>query len=175
MKARFVATVILSLFVCVALCGCSAGLAQPLGIVEVDNQPVTTFRFYVCGAVEREGYVEVVAGSSYDMAIRLAGVLDKTVWPEYSATTVNGEFTQILLNYYDGEKICDSVNANSALIAGRLPVEGISDEIVNKLADYIDAYGKISNKQRLAEALGDDYSDNYYKFFVAEEDYEEID
>ena len=172
MKARLATTVILVLFVCVMLSGC-ATFAPPLGIVDVPKQPATTFRLYVSGAVEREGYVEVVAGSSYDTAIRLAGLLKETVLPSYAATTVNGDFTQIVLSYYDGEKVCDSINANSLLIANRLRVYGISDEIVNKLADYIDLHGKISNKQCLAEALGDDYQSNYYKFFVAEKDYEE--
>ena len=172
MKVRFATTVILFLFVCVMLSGC-ATFASPLGRVDVDNQPITTFRFYVCGAVEREGYVNVVAGNSYDTAIRLAGLLPESVLPGYAATTVNGDFTQIVLSYYDGEKVCDSINANSLLIANRLSVNAISDEIVNKLADYIDLHGKISNKQCLAEALGDDYQSNYYKFFVAEKDYEE--
>ena len=173
MKVRFTTTVILFLFVSVVLCGCDEIFASPFGNVNVPDQPSKSFSFYVCGAVEREGYVEVAAGSSYDVAIRLAGLLPESVLPSYAATTVNGDFTQIILNYYDGETVRDSINANSILIVWRWHVDGISDEIVNKLADYIDEYGKISNRQRLADALGCDYLDNYYKFFVAEEDYEE--
>lgn len=146
---------------------------MPLGRVEIPIQATATFRIYVCGAVEQEGYVEVAAGSAYGEVIRRAGILPVSVIPSYAATTVNGSVKQVVVNYHDGQEERECINVNSALIAGRLPIDGISEEIVNKLADYLEQHGKISNRQQLAVALGDGYYHNFYKFFVAEEDYEE--
>ena len=172
MKARFFTTVILLLFLCAIFCSCDGIFNSPFRSEYIENQPAKTFRLYVYGAVAREGYYEVQAGSAYDKAIQLAGILTVSVLPTFAATTVDGNLTQVAVNYYDGQTARECVNVNSDLVKGRYPVEGISDEIVTKLADYVDVHGKITNKQQLEVALGDDYSTNFYKFFVAEEDYE---
>ena len=170
MKTRLVTTVIL-LLVCVTLCGCSV-LSSPLGPVDVLNQvEVKTVRIYICGAVEREGYYEVKIGTDYVEAVRLAGILPQSVLPTVNSSYVDGTVTNIIVGYFDGTNH-DSINANNVLIANRMPVNGLSDVVINKLADYIELHGKISNKKQLELALGDDYADNYYKLFIAEIDYE---
>ena len=129
-------------------------------------------KVYVCGAVACEGYVEVEAGSTYAQALQLAGLLTVSVLPSYASTTIDSSRTSIVVGYNDGqERQC--VNLKSTLIVLRTNIDGIAPEIVNKLADYIEEHGKFTNKQQLELALGADYLDNYYKFFVAEEDYEE--
>ena len=45
---------------------------------------------------------------------------------------------------------------------------------MDKLADYIEEHGKITDKTLLKQILGEDYADNYYKFFVSMDDYEKI-
>lgn len=141
--------------------------------VELPNRPQTTFRIYLSGAVERDGYYEVGAGTSYMQLFQQAGILSQTILPSFYSNLVDGSVTCFILDYYDGA-ICQSINVNSALIVGRLPVSGLSSEVVNKLADYIEYNGAISNRQQLKEALGSDYQDNYYKLYIAEADYEEV-
>ena len=164
------------LFLCIVFCGCDAFFNSPLSDVEIVNQAAgKTIRLYVYGAVEREGYVEVAAGSTYDVAIHSAGLLPESVLPSYAAVIVNENLTRVAVDYYDGSVARQCVNVNGVLVIGRFHVDGISDNIINMLADYIEQHGKISNKNELVAALGDDYSANFYKFFVAEEDYEEAD
>ena len=175
MKARFLTSVILLLFLCVVFCACDAFFDLPFSSLEIENQSGKTFRIYVYGAIENEGYVEVPSGSAYDTAIRIAGLLEQSVLPNFAATTVDGSLTQIAVEYNDGTKARESINVNGAVVLNRVPVEGISIDIINKIADYIEQHGRITNKQVLEKILGDDYSDNFYKFFVAEEDYEAAD
>ena len=174
MKTRFLTAVIL-LSVCVTLCGCSI-FSAPLGQLEVpNNQGENTVRIYICGAVEREGYYEAEVGTDYFDVLRLAGILpQKSVLPVFISDYVDGTVTNLIIGYYDGTNH-DSINANSILIARRLPVKGLDENVVNKLADFIEIHGKISNKKQIESALGDDYADNYYKLYVAEIDYEEAD
>lgn len=159
------------------LCGCSNnGLGSPLGDAEIGQSQSKMIRIYVCGAVEREGYYEVKVGTSYFELLQSAGLLYGTsVLPPFSSSYVDGRITKIIVGYYDGENEHDSINANSPLISARLTVDGLSAEVVNKLADYVNEYGKFVNKQQLEVALGNDYGDNYYKLFVAESDYEQAD
>lgn len=173
MKGRFLLTVIFLLVLCLALSGCGASF--PLQNVEIDNQPVDTYSIYVSGAVERDGYYEIDSGTTYTQLFQLAGLLPETVLPAFYTTPIDGSITRIILNYYDGEIACDSINANSPLIAARIPVNGLTEDVIDKLADYIEQYGKIHTRQQLQAALGDDYADNFYKLFVAEEDYENAD
>ena len=64
-----------------------------------------------------------------------------------------------------------SVNVNGGLILTRSRIDGIEADIINKLADYIETNGKITNRNMLKTALGDDYEDNYYKFYIDIDDY----
>ena len=175
MKRRHLTSVILLFTVCATLCGCGNCFVAPLTRVEVPIQvKIETVRIYICGAVEREGYYNVAIGTDYVEVLRLAGLLPESVMPTLSSSYVDGETKFVIVNYCD-ETFHYSINANSILIASRLPVNGLSDDVVNKLADYIDAHGKIANKLQLEQALGSDYADNYYKLFIAEEDYEKAD
>ena len=173
MRARFLTTVILLLLaVCVILCGCGI-FSSPLGKAEVPNQPSgDKIRIYICGAVEHEGYYYAEVGTDYVQVLRLAGLLPESVPPILNSSYVDGSINVIIVNYYDGGTQHVSINANSVLIVNRGPVDGLSEDVVNKLADYIEAHGKIANKNQLLQALGDDYYANYYKIFISEEDYE---
>ena len=176
MKMRFLTTVILFLFLCAILCGCDAFFSSPFNGIEIDNQTGNaTVRLYVYGAVANEGYVEVAVGSTYRDAIFLAGMLPESVLPSYALTIVENSLTRVAVNYYDRGVERQCVNVNGALILNRFDIEGISFEVVNKLADYIEKNGKITNKQTLEAVLGDDYLANFYKLYVAEEDYEKAD
>ena len=175
MRIRFNTTVTLLVALGVILCGCG-GCSPPLGKVEVPTKPETkTVRIYVCGAVEHEGYYEVKAGTDYYDVFRLAGILPQSAVPTLSSPYVDGSVTNLIVDFYDGSIRYSSVNANSVLIAMRQHVDGLSDRVVAKLADYLDQNGKITNKHQLELALGGDYADNFYKLFIAEIDYEEID
>lgn len=164
---------ILLIVACVALLGGCGSIQPPFGNVTLTTQQPSRYRIYVSGAVERDGYYEVEAGNDYFTVVQLAGSLRETVLPSLATTFIDGSVTELILGYYDGEARCDSINVNSELILFRIPIEGISTQIVNKLADYIIANGKITNRVQLQIALGDDYADNYYKLFIAEVDYEE--
>lgn len=90
---------------------------------------------------------------------------------DYSSNLVNGCISQIIINYIQNGLVFYSVNVNGASIIYRLNVENVSEKIVNKIADYIELNGSISNRTKLRAALGEDYEDNYYKFFIDEQDY----
>ena len=174
MKMRFFTTVILLIVVCVVLCGC-AFFSAPLSQAEITNRTANKVRIYVCGAVEREGYYEVEVGTDYAEVLRRAGALPQSVTPVLNSSYVDGNLDVIIVDYYDGQTKRVSIDANSVLICARKSVDGLSDEVVNKLADYIDAHGKIANKGQLEQALGRDYANNYYKLHIAEKDYEQTD
>lgn len=174
MKKSFVLALIL-LILCVTICGCDASTIFPLGDKQIEDKITETFRVYVCGAVQNEGYYEVRSGCDYQSVIMLAGIIEQTVFSNNSLTVVTSETAYIVVNYKENGVIYNSINANNPLIAAQLLEDGISLEIVNKIADYVEIFGKITNKQALATALGSDYEDNFFKFFVAMEDYEEVD
>lgn len=85
------------------------------------------------------------------------------------AAVSNGQV--IIVGFAEGDGRYYSVNANGAFVAARMDVDGVSAEVVNALADYIEAHGKVHNRTELRAALGDYYQDNYYKFYVSEVDY----
>lgn len=174
MKTRFLTTVILLLVICVTLCGC-VYFGAAFSDIEVPNQPKSEkIRIYIYGAVQREGYYEVEVGTDYMEVLALAGLLPQSIVPTLSSSYVDGTITVLPVGYYDGDTARSSINVNSILITSRMPVDGLSVAVVNKLADYIEIHGKITNKHQVLEALGDDYDENYYKLYVAEIDYEEV-
>ena len=173
MKARLTTTVIFLLILCLTFCGCDVGFH--FMAIEIDDVSQQTYRIYVSGAVERDGYYDVISGTDYLNLIQLAGILSVTVLPFMYTEVIDGSVIEIILDYYDGNQVRSSINANSVLIALRGEVEGLTDDVVNKLADYVELNGSFTNKQQVELALGFDYADNYYKLFIAEADYEEID
>ena len=172
MKKRFVPTVIFLLVLCVTLAACNVSL---LGDVQLPNHEQTTFKLYVSGAVARDGYYEVEAGTSYLELFQLAGILSQTQLPLFYANLVDGSVTCFILDYNVDGVVYNSVNVNGELIRNRRQIKGLSADVVNKLADYLEQHGTIRNRQQLSVALGEDYADNYYKLHVAEDDYEEAD
>ncbi|MCH5153531.1 MAG: hypothetical protein J1F68_06245, partial [Clostridiales bacterium] len=73
-------------------------------------------------------------GTDYVDVINLAGILPQSVLPMLTSSYVDGQVTVIAVGYYDGQMQHPSINANSDLIAARFPVEGLTEEVVNKLA-----------------------------------------
>ena len=170
---------LLILVLCLVFCGCDQSKISPWGektaqngVKNPENGVTVKLTIYVCGAVQSEGYIEVELGTSYYDVVALAGILSQTVLPTFASAYVDGSVNKIVIGYNDGETNRESINVNSALIAARLPVDGLSEDIVNKLADYIETNGKIANRHQLELALGEDFADNFYKLFVAENDYE---
>lgn len=158
------------MFLCVALSGCAD--LMPYGGEEIVGGVPATFTVYVCGAVENEGYYDVQAGTDLISLIQLAGVLEQSVLPTNYTDTINGKVEEVLVNYFDGEKTCYCIDANSPLIARRFPVDGLPAEVVDLLADWLDAHGVIRNKRQLKQALGSYANDYHYRFYIAKENYE---
>ena len=171
MKRLNVAVIFVILAICcLPLCGCD-NCNNPWADKNIPDASAVTFCVYVCGAVRVEGYVEVETGSTYLDAIAQAGLLAQSYLPDFVGSLVVADsvvvvgFAQYGVNY-------QSVNVNGTYVKHRMPVDGVPFAVINKIADYIDKYGKVTNKEQLKIILGDDYADNYYKFFVAEGDYE---
>lgn len=113
-------------------------------------------------------------GRRLQHAVEEAGIIAQTYLPDFPYTLVKSTTKQLAVNYFDGEKMCYCVNVNGPLITLRTNVENVSPQVVDKLADYIEEHGKITDKTLLKQILGEDYADNYYKFFVSMDDYEKI-
>lgn len=161
---------IILLIALVALCGCS----MPLKPVQTPSNTIdktSKYTVYVSGAVVNDGYITVDAGSDYYSLLDKAGLLDCSAMIEYSSSTVNGNITEIIVNYKQGNRTFYSVNVNGTAVVYKLSVENVSASVVNKLANYIEFHGFINNRDELYDALGDDYADNYYKFFIDIQDY----
>lgn len=173
MKRRLRATVIFLLFLCVLLSACSD--LTPYATEEFPHGVASCFTVYVCGAVENEGYFTVRAGTSYVALAELAGLVEQSVLSEWYTDAVDGGTEELVVRYYDGSEIRDCINANSPLIATRSEVDGLPADVVDLLADWIEAHGKLRNKQQLEEALGGYAQDYYYRLFIAREDYEKAD
>ena len=169
MKTRITVTVIMISIICLLLCACGGGT---LGEDELADRQPQTVSIYVCGAVENEGYYEINLGADYNELLGMAGLLTVSVPPTFSSSFVDGSVTNVIVSYTDGKNAHNVINVNSQLITNRFEVDGLTSDVVNRLADYIEAHGKIGNRKQLGQALGDDYDDNYYKLFVAEIDYE---
>ena len=180
MKKNCALILILLLSACLLLCACDASKMFPWGDKTVNNNDgkLKTFTIYVYGAVENEGYYEVEEGSTYLDAIVQAGMLAQSIPPQSAESLVNGKQTSIVVQYAEDGKVRDCTDVNSAFFLLRDPnlFDGVfSQEVVNKLADYLQS-GTIHNKQVLREVLGeDDYEHYHYKLYVAEADYEKAD
>lgn len=132
------------------------------------------FSVYVCGAVENEGYINIFEGTDYQSLIFEAGYISQTIMPKTPYAVVNESVSVLVLNYFDGQKECYCINVNGAVVLDKLPCENISPQVIEKLHNYIVANGKITDRTQLKQILGNDYQDNFYKFFVSESDYEKV-
>lgn len=169
---RLAVAVIFILAICMTLAGCGI---SPYGADRAENVGENYFDIYVCGAVEREGYYRVKAGTSCTDVIALAGILPQSMLPAWYTDTVTVRTKELVVNYYDGEQLRYCVNANSPEIAYRMSIDGIPDEVVALIADYTEAHGTICNKAQLSTALGEWAEEYCYRFYVAAEDYEAAD
>ena len=162
---------------CLLFAGCDNSMSPWGGeyVGDTDNTP-KTYKVYVCGAVENEGYYQVTAGETYYQAIIQAGLLPQSALPANFSSIVNEQQLPVIVSYRENGLTRECINANSEFIRERFPYEALSDEVVNKLADYLCEFGKITNKSILHAVLGeDDYKNYYFKLYIAEADYEEVD
>lgn len=131
----------------------------------------TTYRVYICGAVQTEGYYIVMQGTTIGDAIAYAGILPQTVLPPNAQDQVQSN-CQIIVQYYQDDTFCDTINVNGIYVKNNLTVTNISADVIEKLHNYYTENGAITSKQILKQILTDEqYQQNFYKFFVAEEDY----
>lgn len=172
MKRGLTVVVILLLAVTMLLYGCDTALA-PLSIQDNEKTSVC-YKVYVSGAVENDGYYNVLQGATVLDAITQAGILDKTVLPENVYETIKQD-TAIYLDYLQNYEIRFSIDLNGGLIAYNVNVEGIDADVIESIRNYVFANGKITNKNVLKLILGEKYADNYYKFYIGAEDYEASD
>lgn len=180
MTIKFTAIIILVFVVLLTLCGC---LSQSLAGVNIDadknsnvdssdKNPSDYDRVvYVSGAVQNDGYVTVPQICDYKSLLNIAGITNSTATLMNISTLIPNNSKCIVFNFMlDGTEYF-SVNVNGGLILTRSRIDGIEADIINKLADYIETNGKITNRNMLKTALGDDYEDNYYKFYIDIDDY----
>ena len=175
MKKKFL-QVVLILFILTLYFMFSACNESLLAFKEYESLSIIprAFSVYVCGAVEREGFVNVEEGASLDSVVYLAGIIPQTVIPDNLQKMVTENDKVVSLQYFDGQKLRYCVNLNGVVIQNRLAVAGIDADIINKIADYYVLHGKITDRNLLKSILGPDYQENYYKFFVDVTDYEKV-
>ena len=135
-----------------------------------------TYKIYVCGAVENEGYYELAEGATYLDAILKAGRLDCSYLRDNANSLVNGLQSAMIVQYIEDGKVYDCYDVNWEYFGFVLPAVGLSETVVSKIAEYRNKHGKIANKAVLLAILGEeDYANYYYKLYIAEADYEEAD
>lgn len=182
--------ILLLLFVSLILCGC---ISQPLQEQVIETNTNTNFddtnynantsnptntdddsakrTLYVSGAVQTDGYVTIPQLCDYKTVLEIVGLTECSLMPEDVTRLVDEGIDHWFVDYtYDGINYL-SVNVNGVYVITRATIEGLDPLIVNKLADYIEAYGTITNRDQLRLALGDCYESNYYKFYIDQLDY----
>lgn len=158
----------LIILICLLLCSCSA----PYSEREIPSKNPTYYNIYVSGAVENDGYFSFVAGGDFREVLTEAGVITDVTYFSYDLSRLlTRDITEIIFNYSLNGVMHYSVNVNSALIISRSYIENVEPRVVDKLADYIEHNGKITNREDMRQALGEDFNDNFYKFFISEQDY----
>lgn len=180
MKKNCAFVLILVVALTLAFSACDGSKTSPWGDKTIENNDGTPkiYSIYVCGAVKNEGYYEVEEGATYRNAIMQAGLLAQSFQSQHNDGLVNAQKTAIVVQYVADGIPHDCIDVNNAYFALRDPLlfDGLSEAVVTKIADYLEAVGKIRNKKVLREVLGEDYYENYhYKLYVAEADYEKAD
>lgn len=160
-----------------ALCGC---IAQPYAkqIITVNkhngntvgDEPVAR-QLYVSGAVERDGFITVPTVCEYKTVFDAVGILTYSAVPANVREFVNSNADEYIVGFVFNNVAYEAINVNGSMVTSRYDVEGVDSRVVSKLADYIETYGKVTNREQLKLALGGDYKDNYYKFYIAVTDY----
>ena len=176
MKKNCCFALILISVLCLTFCGCDLSKMSPWADKITNNNSIKTktYAVYVYGAVQNEGYYEMENGDTYFYAISKAGLLEQSWLPTNVNSLVNDQQLSIAVQYKEDGIVYDCISVNHQFILMRYSVPGLSDDVVNNIADYYEIYGKITNKTVLRAVLGDDDYENYhYKLFIAETDYEE--
>lgn len=177
MKKYFGLAWILIISLCVILCGCERAALSPWSAqisLNIDGKP-KTLNVYVYGAVENEGYYAVEEDETYFVAIRQAGILGQSYLAFNAYSIVDGNQLSITVPYVENGAVRACINVNHESILNRRSREELSDTVINKIADYVQANGKITDKSVLRNVLDDDYENYHYKLYVAEADYEKAD
>lgn len=169
---KFLALVIILILLCTCLGGCTD--ISPFKTVSSNAKTEKSFRVYVCGAVANEGYVTVSEGSDYNALLNAAGILPQTYLRQNPETIVTETTGVVAFAWFDGFQARSCVNVNGGYVTMRIDIDGIDPSVINKIADYIELHGKITDKTLLQEILGNDYEQNFYKFFVSVDDYEKV-
>lgn len=184
MTKRMITTIILLIAMCFILCGCiprpyaeqliSKNENTSIGDVDKPSQdePILSERtLYVSGAVQKDGFIVIPQICDYKTALGIAGVTSFSVMPSNPTSPISVDLDVLIVDFTIDGVVYSSVNVNGAAVALRLSIDGVDDEVVIKLADYIEVNGKITNRSILRLALSDDYDDNYYKFYIDLDDY----
>lgn len=168
---RKIAILLVLIMVVCLFCGCRNDRLTPNDEKDFNGGKETSVQVYICGAVQNPGWYDLPQGVDVQTAVEKAVLCDNGILPDNSLEFVKDKDC-IYVGFVDEDyKRYDSVNANGLLIVTRSEVEGVSAEVVGALADYIELNGTIRNRTDLANALGDMYQNNYYKFYVSEVDY----
>ncbi len=167
---KFLLFIVFVFVLCLSSCVPKPFETRPLEKIEPE-----IFRVYVCGAIANEGFVEISEGTDYRQLVYMAGYIPQTVMPNTPYAVVSRKTETFILRYYDGAKFCYCTNINGAAVKDRLEIENVSTEVVDKIANYLEKYGKITDKTQLKYILNEEeYQNSYYKFFVSREDYEKV-
>ena len=172
------------LVLAVALCGC---IPQPFAeqiITPPNNMPanntnkpnkvepsVATRKLYVSGAVQNDGYIELPQLCDYKTALEAAGLLDCSAISSNFTSLIAADVDRLIVDFKTDGVLHSSIDVNGYLVTLNMHIDGIEDSVVSKLSQYIEVNGKICNRSQLMTALGDDYADNYYKFYIDIYDY----
>ena len=180
MKKSSAFIIMLLCIACLVLSSCGTGEMWIWGSKKQQNIDgdlrKKTYKVYVCGAVENEGYYEVLEGAIYLDAIVKAGLLQCSRLTDLANKRVDRQQSTVVVQYVEDGKVRYCYDVNWEYFSLRLPMEGLSPSVVDKIADYLETRGKITNKAVLLEILGaEDYAEYHYKLYIAEADFEEAD
>ncbi len=180
---RFFVLILLLLFVVAIFCGCGDGKTElqgdgfnkpttsPYQSEQLPDEDSVTYRVYICGAVQTEGYYVVKQGTTLAEVISLAGILPQTVFPKNAQSFVQTN-CQIKVDYHQDGTNYNVINVNGLVVVFNMPTQNIDAEVIAKLHDYYAEHGVITNKTILKQILTEQqYQQNHYKFFVQERDY----
>ncbi len=163
---------ILVMACCLLFCACNLPFED---VTSPDILP-EKYTVYVCGAVENEGFFVVEEGADIQALLLLAKPVSEAVYDGNPLLIVTAQTKQLVVNYESDGTTCYAVNVNGGYVTAERPIANVSTQVVSKIAAYIRENGKITNKNQLKDILDEqEYLENYYKFYVSVDDYEEID
>ena len=164
------ALVLVCLIFLSALSGC--GIFMPLSQKELKDSHAREFNVYICGAVANEGYYKIVEGTDIFTAIEQAGVVEQSYLSSDGLSFVTEKTEVIAVGFYqNGKQSCINVN-NPQILSFQSEI--FPKEVLAKIYNYTQNVGRITDKKQLKDILGELYEEYFYKFFVTEDDYEEI-